>query len=234
LDEQTRPCWSRPANGSPFIRTPSLSGSAALAGKDRHGGRDGEALGVEEATLVFPIETRRGDPRVRQPIERDVVEDLVTRQFAGGARWSVQSGGDRRGRLAVASLWSSSQAASPTGESATPYGVCGRAGIILAYSTCSDVLISCSCDVAVPDSACRPRSRVRARRSRLRSPWKPDLPFERGPWCIPTMGMEAVEDASVIVCEEVAVVVERDSNRRMPYLRLEVLRMGSGGDHQRA
>jgi hypothetical protein len=33
-------------------------------------------------------------------------------------------------------LWSSSQAASPTGESAMPYRVCGRAAIILAYSTC--------------------------------------------------------------------------------------------------
>src|SRR5215208_1245054 len=35
-----------------------------------------------------------------------------------------------------ASLWSSSQAARPTGESAMPYKVCGRAAMYLAYSTC--------------------------------------------------------------------------------------------------
>jgi hypothetical protein len=72
-----------------------------LAGKDGHGNGDGDALGVEEATLVFPIEARGRDPRLRQPVERDVVEDLVTRQFAGGARGPVQSRDDRRGRLAV-------------------------------------------------------------------------------------------------------------------------------------
>ena len=72
-----------------------------LAGKDAHGHRDGDALGVEKAALVFPIETRRRDPRVRQPVERDVVEDLVARQFARGARGPVQSRGDRRRRLAV-------------------------------------------------------------------------------------------------------------------------------------
>ena len=72
-----------------------------LARKDAHSDRDGDTLGVEEATLVFPIETRRRDPRVRQPIKRDVVEDLLTRQFARGARGPVQSRYDRRGRLAV-------------------------------------------------------------------------------------------------------------------------------------
>ena len=61
-----------------------------LAGKDGRGNRDGHALRVEEATLVLPIEARRGDARVGEPIERDVVEDLVTRQFAGGARGPVQ------------------------------------------------------------------------------------------------------------------------------------------------
>src|SRR5215470_4038115 len=72
-----------------------------LAGKDAHGHRDGDALGVEKATLVFPIETGRRDPGVGQPIERDVVENLVTRQLARGAGGPVQSRGDRRGRLAV-------------------------------------------------------------------------------------------------------------------------------------
>ena len=80
---------------------PAPRGLILLARKDAHGHRDGDALGVEEAALVLPIETRRRDPRVRQPIERDVVEDLVTRQFARGARGPVQSRGDRRCRLAV-------------------------------------------------------------------------------------------------------------------------------------
>jgi hypothetical protein len=72
-----------------------------LAGKDAHSYRNGDALGVEKASLIFPVETRCRDARVRQPIQRDVVEDLVARQFAGGARRPVQSRDDRRGRLAV-------------------------------------------------------------------------------------------------------------------------------------
>src|SRR5215212_2180880 len=72
-----------------------------LAGKDRHGDRNGDALGVEEAALVLPIEARRGNGCVRQPIERDVVEHLVTRQFAHLARRPIQSRGNCRGRLAV-------------------------------------------------------------------------------------------------------------------------------------
>src|SRR3712207_4515997 len=80
---------------------PTPRGLICLAGKDARGHRNGDALGVPEATLVFPIETRRRDPRVRQPIKRDVVEDVVTRQFARGARGPVQSCGDRRRRLAA-------------------------------------------------------------------------------------------------------------------------------------
>jgi hypothetical protein len=72
-----------------------------FAGEYAHGDRDGNAFGVEKAALVFPIETRRGDARVRQPVERDVVQDLVPRQFAGGARRPVQGRGDRGGRLAI-------------------------------------------------------------------------------------------------------------------------------------
>ena len=45
-----------------------------LAGKDAHGHRNGDALGVPKATLIFPIEPRRRDSRVRQPVERDVVD----------------------------------------------------------------------------------------------------------------------------------------------------------------
>src|SRR6266487_743935 len=70
-----------------------------LVGEYAHGHGDGDPFGIPKATLVFPIEPRRGDPRVRQPKERDVVEDVVTRQLAGGAGGPAQSLDDRRGRL---------------------------------------------------------------------------------------------------------------------------------------
>ena len=84
----------------------SLFGPAPLslilfAGEDRHRHRNGDTLGVEKATLVLPIKTRRRDPRVRQPIQRDVIEDLIPRQFTRGARGPVQSRDDRRRRLAA-------------------------------------------------------------------------------------------------------------------------------------
>ena len=62
-----------------------------LAGEhaDRHGHRN--PLGVEEAALVFPIEARRRDARVGQPVERDVVEHLVARQLTRGAGVRVRA-----------------------------------------------------------------------------------------------------------------------------------------------
>src|SRR5688500_5633158 len=51
-----------------------------LVREDAHGYRDVHALRVEEAELVLPIETSRGDPRVRQPVVSDVVEDVVSGQ----------------------------------------------------------------------------------------------------------------------------------------------------------
>ena len=72
-----------------------------LAREDGHRDRDLDALGVEEAALILPVEPRRGHARVGQPVERDVVEDLVARQFAGRARGSPQPGGDRRRRLGI-------------------------------------------------------------------------------------------------------------------------------------
>src|ERR671918_1650778 len=54
-----------------------------LVRKDAHGYGDGDALRVEEAELVFPIETSRRDPRVRQPVVGDVVEDVVSCKALG-------------------------------------------------------------------------------------------------------------------------------------------------------
>ena len=45
--------------------------------------------------------------------------------------------------------------------------------------------------------------------------------------------VEGVENAAIRVREQVAVEVERDADRGVAHLRLEVLRMGAGGDHQR-
>src|SRR5205807_7590589 len=55
-----------------------------LSREDAHGGRNRDALDVEEAELVLPVETTRGNPGVRHPRERDVVEDLVSRELADG------------------------------------------------------------------------------------------------------------------------------------------------------
>ncbi len=71
--------------------SPASRGLILLAGEDTHCHRNRDALGVEKATLVFPIEPRCRDPRIRQPIQRDVVEDLIPRQFARGARGAVES-----------------------------------------------------------------------------------------------------------------------------------------------
>src|SRR6266550_876304 len=63
---------------------PAARALVQLLGEDAHGGRDGDALDVEEAELVLPVETTRGDSRVREPGEGDVVEDLVSCEIAYG------------------------------------------------------------------------------------------------------------------------------------------------------
>ena len=53
--------------------------------KDTHGNRDGDALGIEEPEFapILPIETGSRNPCVRQPGDRDVVEDVVAREAFG-------------------------------------------------------------------------------------------------------------------------------------------------------
>src|SRR5262245_31123980 len=56
-----------------------------LFGESAHGHRDCDAPYIEETAgrkLVprVPVEACRGDRGVRQPVERDVVEDIVPRQ----------------------------------------------------------------------------------------------------------------------------------------------------------
>ena len=63
---------------------PALRRLVDLVREGADGDRDLDAPDVEEAARgdlrVVPVEARRGDRRVRQPVERDVVEDVVRRQ----------------------------------------------------------------------------------------------------------------------------------------------------------
>ena len=61
----------RPASGSgiEFVR------------EDAHGYRDGDAFGIEiPFAPILPIETGARKRRIRQPGDRDVVEDIVARE----------------------------------------------------------------------------------------------------------------------------------------------------------
>src|SRR5215510_8341482 len=67
---------------------PTARNGIDLVRKDAHGYRDGHALDVEKAELVcsgndLPIETSRRNPRVRQPVVGDVVEDVVACKALG-------------------------------------------------------------------------------------------------------------------------------------------------------
>ena len=85
-----------------YARSLQLRGAASMLLRGRRSTATGilTPFGVEEAALVFPIETRGRDPRIRQPIERDVVEDLVWRQLARRARVRCKATTTMR-RLAV-------------------------------------------------------------------------------------------------------------------------------------
>jgi hypothetical protein len=54
-----------------------------LVWKDTHCNRDSNVLRGNETQLVLPIQARRRDCRVGQPIVGDVVEDVVTCQALG-------------------------------------------------------------------------------------------------------------------------------------------------------
>src|SRR5262245_52762142 len=62
---------------------PVLRYRADLVRKGAHCDRDRNALGSEKAELVLPIKPRRRNARIRQPIERDVVENVVSRKPLG-------------------------------------------------------------------------------------------------------------------------------------------------------
>src|SRR5262245_24204727 len=76
--DESRKCPLRPASGR-WIQ---------VVREDADGRRDGDALDTEKGELLLPVdtlpvETRRGNRRVREPGERDVVEDIVSCEAAG-------------------------------------------------------------------------------------------------------------------------------------------------------
>ena len=60
--------------------SPTPGSCIDLVRKDTYGNWDGDVPDVKEGPLVFPIETSRRDRRVRQPVECDVVQDVITRE----------------------------------------------------------------------------------------------------------------------------------------------------------
>src|SRR5262249_3688284 len=62
---------------------PTPRGRTYFIRKHTHDRGDGDAFRCKEGELVLPIETRRGNTRVRQPVERDVVENIVPREALG-------------------------------------------------------------------------------------------------------------------------------------------------------
>ena len=118
-----------------------------------------DALRGEEGQLVLPVQARRGDRRVRQPVERDVVEDVVSRQALGPP---VEHARDQL--VAAACRGRGSR---PPGRRASPRSRTASAG-------------GCPSPARRPGRACR-RSRAgrtrRARRPRGRAAAEP----RRGP-----------------------------------------------------
>src|SRR5215217_5567989 len=101
---------------------PAPRGPDLLVRKDAHRNRDGDVLGSEVGLgEPLPIKTSRRDRRVRQPEERGVVEHIVP----GKACWLPSKA--RAISCILIGSWSCIQAATPTGESAMPYSVCGCA-----------------------------------------------------------------------------------------------------------
>ena len=70
----------------PVIRPlrPTPGGLIVLARKNAHGSRDGDVGGIVEVDMTFPIEASRRKRCVRQPIECEVVEDVVACKVACG------------------------------------------------------------------------------------------------------------------------------------------------------
>ena len=71
---------------------PAPRGRIEFVREDAHGDRDGDAFGIEiPFAPILPLETGARKRRVRQPGERDVVENVVARE---SLRLPVKDSGD--------------------------------------------------------------------------------------------------------------------------------------------
>src|SRR5215213_5040913 len=99
---------------------PAARGLILLVRKNAYRNRDGDVLGAKvDLREPLPIKTPRRDCCVRQPEQRDVVEHIVPGMPVGSPSKA------RAMSRKLTGSWSSSQAATPMGESAMPYSVCG-------------------------------------------------------------------------------------------------------------
>src|SRR5215213_4436775 len=62
---------------------PAARSRVDLIGEDTDGSRDRHVLGCEKGKLALPIETSGRNSGVREPVERDVVEDVISREALG-------------------------------------------------------------------------------------------------------------------------------------------------------
>jgi len=108
---------------------PAARGLIELVGEDADGERDGDGLGVEEVSLVLPVQTSRGDPVFVS--QYSVMLSRRSSRVRGLSRVSCRTRATSPG-WPVPSPWSSMNAARSAGESASPYSVCGRVVMICA------------------------------------------------------------------------------------------------------
>ena len=59
---------------------PTARALIKLIGESTHSHRNGHALWREKRELVFPVQTSRRNRGARQPIERDVIKDIIARE----------------------------------------------------------------------------------------------------------------------------------------------------------
>ena len=62
---------------------PTARAQIDLVREGAYGNRDGNAFDTEVPEFVFPVEAGSGNRRVRQPGDRDVIENVVTREALG-------------------------------------------------------------------------------------------------------------------------------------------------------
>src|SRR6516162_3609944 len=87
---------------SPLRPTPRRS--IVFAGKDAYGGGDSDVGGIIKVEVSIPIEAGRRNRCVGQPVERDVVDDIVSCQVISGMtidRVPDHGRHDHRRRLSV-------------------------------------------------------------------------------------------------------------------------------------